>query len=168
MTASKSIHTSTYDPILPPFMAEYMPYGTHLLCPVLCWWIFKLFPFSVIVNHAVVNMGVDVSFWFMVFSGCMPRSANAHCTIFCSVWISASLSLNLFLSVSLPASLLLCFPLSVSLSHTDTSLWPINHLCSALSVYHWSKASFHDIIFCCVFFCCNSMAFPSNYSSSLG
>ena len=76
-----------------------------------------------------------------------------------------SLSICFCLSPCLSPSL---FPsLCLSLTHTDTSLWPINHLCSALSVYHWSRASLDAIIFCCVFFCCNSMAFPSNCSSSL-
>ena len=42
-----------------------------------CWWTFRCFQVLVIVNSALMNIGVHVSFWLMVFSGYMSRSGIA-------------------------------------------------------------------------------------------
>ena len=74
MTVSRSTHVLTNDPILFLFIANI------LLCMCttsfflfLCCWIFRLLPCLGSLNHAVVNIGVHVSFWIMVSSGYMPR-----------------------------------------------------------------------------------------------
>ena len=50
-------------------------YVLHIFCPFICWWSSTLFPCPPDVNNtvvsAVVNIGLRVCFWIMVFSGCM-------------------------------------------------------------------------------------------------
>ena len=58
--------------------------NTRLLYPFLCWWIcFSCVHVLTIVNSAV-NIEVHMSFWVMIFSGCMPRSGIVQvlCYIF--------------------------------------------------------------------------------------
>ena len=49
----------------------------HLLYPFICWWTFRFFCVLVIVYSAAMNIGVHVSFWIIVLSGCTPRSGIA-------------------------------------------------------------------------------------------
>ena len=77
MTVSRSIHITTNLPVLFLLMAEYYSIvymyhifsahksvNGHLGC----------FNVLAIVNSAAVNIGMNVSFWIMVFSGYMPSS----------------------------------------------------------------------------------------------
>ena len=43
-----------------------------IFCPM-CWWTFRLFPCLGYCNSAVMNIGVQESFWITVFSGYMYR-----------------------------------------------------------------------------------------------
>ena len=44
-------------------------YVSHLILPFICHWTFLLFPCLAVVNSAVMNIGVCVSFRIIVFSG---------------------------------------------------------------------------------------------------
>ena len=46
----------------------------HLLYSFLCWWMFRLF---LVLATAAMNIGVYVSFWIILLSGCMSRSEIA-------------------------------------------------------------------------------------------
>ena len=50
-------------------------YVSHLLYPFICWWIFRTLLLALI-NSAVMNTGVHVSFWIIVYSVYMPRSGT--------------------------------------------------------------------------------------------
>ena len=53
------------------FCCVYVP---HLLYPLLCWWNLGAFHALAIINSVTMNIEVNVYFWIMVFSRCMPRS----------------------------------------------------------------------------------------------
>ena len=57
-----------------PSFKAFAVLDTHCLYLFLCWWTcFSCFHVLTIVN-STVNIEVHVSFWVMIFSGCMPRS----------------------------------------------------------------------------------------------
>ena len=76
MIISRSIHVAANGVILVFFMAkEYsICIYVHLLCPFLCWWIFRLLLCLGYCKQCSMNIGMHVSFQIMVFSGYITRS----------------------------------------------------------------------------------------------
>ena len=72
MIISRSIHVAAHGCLLfygwVTFRCMHAP---HFLYAVLCQWTFRLLPCA---NSDAMNIGVDVSFQIMIFSGSMPRS----------------------------------------------------------------------------------------------
>ena len=66
-------------PTFPGWVIFHSVHEAHLLYPFICQWTSGLLPCPSCVNSAAaVNIGVQVSFWVMVFSDYMPSSEIAR------------------------------------------------------------------------------------------
>ena len=74
MTGSSSIHISTNDPNSLHFMTNSPLYIYHIFIHSSVDGHLGCFHALSIVNSATVNIGVLISFWIMIFTGCMPSS----------------------------------------------------------------------------------------------
>ena len=77
MTVSRSIHVFANFVPLNGWVIFCCLYAPHLLYLFCCWWTVRLLPCPGYWNRAAMNIGVHVSFWFIVFCWYMTRSGVA-------------------------------------------------------------------------------------------